>query len=517
MIDTASVLPTPHPSEHPQNKMWIDEQIWGHRLWDSQGPWLLFLELLNLAEACHRDGRLLHEGGIFYPLHYKPYKRMHLRNILFNNEILLQIVTRLSENESAWSAWLKWMEDKAKAVHPRDFSYLKTRFHSFKEFASLVGMLRSSAVENNSNKRWSSRFVFPFGPNGLYEDLNISPSGSVSREYINFGLTGELLYKMLCRSVWSQHLLPHLAQMIDNKNPWNTLLNILQPEILEDLETRGNSYLPYRHHPCFDKLAQDWLNIFELKLPGFDAYPYLVILGALHMLLYQLQVALDWCEDEGRLHLICEMVSPKKTLVRELSTLSYQQNNLLPLLAVETYVKRIKDSEDWCRSIAEPEAFAKCRQILEDQVRWPKDPEDYEGCNDPQALWNELRRSAVNRHQQHVGNVHRNYGGDIGLVSKRGTNKLRYAPNDNLLKALVLANVKTRMEYNEFLSILFSRYGLIFGDRQAEVILDKEEFDKKAFQANFHRLEQRLGSLGMLRRLSDACAYVQNPFSPRLK
>ncbi|MFH0957483.1 MAG: hypothetical protein V1897_02160, partial [Pseudomonadota bacterium] len=85
MIDTASVLPTPHPSEHPQNKMWIDEQIWGRRLWDSQGPWLLFLELLNLAEACHRDGRLLHEGGIFYPLHYKPYKRMHLRNILFNN------------------------------------------------------------------------------------------------------------------------------------------------------------------------------------------------------------------------------------------------------------------------------------------------------------------------------------------------------------------------------------------------------------------------------------------------
>ena len=68
------------------------------------------------------------------------------------------------------------------------------------------------------------------------------------------------------------------------------------------------------------------------------------------------------------------------------------------------------------------------------------------------------------------------------------------------------------MEYKEFLSRLFSRYGLVFGEREAEQVLDSEEFDKKAFQANAERLEQRLGSLGMLRRLSDACAYVQNPY-----
>lgn len=125
----------------------------------------------------------------------------------------------------------------------------------------------------------------------------------------------------------------------------------------------------------------------------------------------------------------------------------------------------------------------------------------------------ELRRRAVSRHRRHVANVHRNYGRDVGLVSKRGTNKLRYAPTDPLLKALILANVERRMEYKEFLSRLFSRYGLVFGDREAERVLDRDEFDKKAFQANAERLEQRLGSLGMLRRLSDACAYVQNPFS----
>lgn len=437
---------------------------------------------------------------------------MYLRNILFNNDAMFQISDRYADSASAWSQWLKWMEDKAKAVQIRDFSYLKKRFHSFTQFASLVGTLRGSTVENDTNKRWSSRFVFPFGPNALYEDLNITPTGSVSREYINFGLTGELLYKMLCRSANAQRLLPHLAKMIDGQNPWNQLLGLFQPEVDDDRETRGNSYLPYRWYPTFDNLSEDWLQIFELRLPGFDAYQHLVILGALHVVLYQLRVAAEWC-DEQVPYIVCELVAPKKTLVRELSGLNYQHNNQLPLRAVETHIKQVENSADWLRKKSEPGAFVNCKQLLEREFRWPRDADDYEGPGDPDALVAELRRAAAARHRQHVANVHRNYGRDVGLVSRRGTNKLRYAPNDVLLKALILANVENRMEYKEFLSRLFERYGLVFGEREAELVLDKEDFDKKAFKANSERLEQRLGSLGMLRRLSDACAYVQNPFS----
>jgi len=42
--------------------------------------------------------------------------------------------------------------------------------------------------------------------------------------------------------------------------------------------------------------------------------------------------------------------------------------------------------------------------------------------------------------------------------------------------------------------------------------LRKEDIDQSAFRTNARRLEQRLTSLGMLNRLSDACAYVKNPF-----
>jgi hypothetical protein len=79
---------------------------------------------------------------------------------------------------------------------------------------------------------------------------------------------------------------------------------------------------------------------------------------------------------------------------------------------------------------------------------------------------------------------------------------------------LLYTNVEKRTELHQFLDRLHSRYGLIFGDKQAEQVLQKGDYEKKAFQANCRRLEQRLGSLGVLRRLSDGCAYVVNPYHP---
>jgi hypothetical protein len=489
--------------------MWVDEQIWGHRLWDSQSPWLIFLEFLTVAEACHRDGHLLDDQGRPFPLNYRPSKRLYLRNILYNNEVIFEIADRYADDATAWRHWLAWMQDNAQAVPERDFSYLKKRFRSFSQFASLVGMIRSSTIESGSNKRWSSRFVFPFGRNAIYEDLNIS-NGSASREYIYFGLPGELLYQMLGRSRHAVALRPHLARAFERDDPCDRLLELMQPERSDDRQDRGNCYLPYASHPAFDALARDWLSIFELQLPRFDSYPHLATLGALHLALYQLVVASDLC-GERRPSFVCEVVAPRKTLVRELSVMSYLQNNQMPQRAIETYIHDIGQNPAWQIAAADPAGFATCRELMRDHVRWPRDDDDYDGPAEPEALLSALRRSALARHRQHVGNVHRSYGGGAGLVSRRGTNRLRYAPTDDLLKALILANVPVRMEYGEFLALLFDRYGLVFGDGEARHVLKPEEFDKRALQANSERLEGRLKTLGMLRRLSDACAYVENP------
>ena len=71
------------------------------------------------------------------------------------------------------------------------------------------------------------------------------------------------------------------------------------------------------------------------------------------------------------------------------------------------------------------------------------------------------------------------------------------------------------MELEQFLQKLSEKYGLILGSMEAERYskLVSCDFDKKAFQGNSERLEQRLSSVGLLKRLSDGCAYVINPFS----
>src|SRR5687768_12814024 len=115
MPDAPALAPPPHRGDHNVS-LWLDEQLWGHRLWDAQTPWLLFLEFLNVAEGCRRQGRLLDEGPDQAPTSYKPYRRMFLRNILFNNDKVVEIDERHRDSAAAWAAWLEWMRDRSQAT-----------------------------------------------------------------------------------------------------------------------------------------------------------------------------------------------------------------------------------------------------------------------------------------------------------------------------------------------------------------------------------------------------------------
>ncbi|MBC6606953.1 hypothetical protein H8B13_09000 [Hymenobacter sp. BT188] len=488
--------------------LWLDEQIWGHRIYP-QAPWLLFLECLTVAEYFHRRNSLLNEQGRFYPLVFRPFRRMYLRNILWNNDIIKSMEDERLDSNSSWVKWLDWMQEHAQNLTENNFSYLKSRFERFSDFAFLVGMLRDASVEGESNKRWTSRFLFPFGANAIYEDQTLDGK----RDYINFSRTGELMYLMLCRSSAADALRPHLTQFLQGDNEWNALLQVLEPEPEETGMERKNSYLPYKQHPCFDALGKDWLHLFELGLPNFDALNHLVTLGAFHVLLYQLHVSAYWTGRQKPLVFLCEVVAPKKTLVREASIINFQENNSLSGEAIQAYLSQMQASIEWQEALGLPtpvDAFTKCLDIVKREIWW-EDLNEYNESHDPEALLNFLRDLAQQRHQQHAGEVHRAYGRALGLVSRRGTNKYRYAPTDGFLKTLIFANVAHRMELKEFFRLLFERYGLVFSEREAMQVIPEDEFDPKPFAANAARLESRLSSLGLLRRLSDGCAYIINP------
>lgn len=508
---SAALFSLPPPDTFDQSSsMWVDEAIWGHRLYDEQSPWMVLLEFLNVFHYELTKGRAFEEPNGLNTLKYQAAQRLHLRNILFNDPHLAEVRSEFAHDTNRWDEWLKRMKLAVGIAHPQ-FGYVRDRFHTFDDFAEIVTLIRSSSIEVNSNKRWTSKFVFPYGKHSLYEDLDNSASTNDRRF---FGRTGEVLYLMCCRAQRKAELVAALRKCFERTDPtWDIVVRSLQPMEDEALSRdRANAFLPYAANACFDDIVDDWIAILSLNITGFDVFPHLVNLAGLHLVKYQLTISRQVLGFSDPPSFVCEVVAPRKTLVREISCELYQGNNLLPARAVEAYIARIETSPEWQQALTESGAFEKCRSILLERVRWGDDEKDYSGPSDPELLLQALRQAAMKRHRQHVANIHRNYGRDIGLVSRRGTVKLRYAPNDSMLKTLLFANVNKRIELNDFLAKLQQRYGIVFGDREAEHVLPKGDFDKKAFRANSRRLEQRLGSLGVLKRLSDACAYVINPY-----
>ena len=218
--------------------MIVDEEIWGHRIHNEQSPWLCFLEFIGVLNAMHVDPNQ-HEFLEVQPntLSYTPQYRLYLRNILFNNPRLVAVIKETNNDETRWKNWFRYMKDSgAGLAEGADFHYLQKRFEKFSDFVKIVDFLRGTAIEGDSNKRWSSKFVFPYGPDCFYEDVAVSIKGSATNDRRFFARTGEILYLMLCRSNKGQDLLPYFEKILFKDNKWNKIVRALQPDTHLNLE-----------------------------------------------------------------------------------------------------------------------------------------------------------------------------------------------------------------------------------------------------------------------------------------
>jgi hypothetical protein len=520
------ILPRPQNLEQSQLNMWVDESIWGHRLYDEQTPWLCILEMLCILQSESSKGRAFVENKP-NDLKYEIYPRLYLRNILFNNPHIEAIATEYFDDNERWQTWMDAIASNVGGISSPDFNYLKSRFESFKDFAEIVKFLQTSAIEGDSNKRWSSKFVFPYGPDCLYEDLRVT-GDKVTNDRRFFGRTGELLYLMLCRSGHGAEILSQLERkgIITGSysseyrgSKWNQLVLALQSPTDRDKPRSSGSppYLPYKELPEYERLADDWLNILQCDLPDYDALPHIVTITGIHLIIYLLNRAKVTLGESTPLRFVLEIVAPKKTPIRELASDEFQKNNNLSQQAIEYYIRSTAELPEWQTCLSSYSPIEDVIDLLQKRFAWSAKEDDSDGSGSPTDLLNTLREKAVKRHQQHLGKFHGSWSREIGLSSSRGSRRNRYAPTDSLLRTLVLASVPVRMEFQEFLTKLHDKYGFIIGDRQAADLINSGDADREDFVANAERLERRLASIGLLKRLSDACAYVQNPFASEVR
>ena len=152
----------------------VDENIWGHRLYDEQLPHLTVLEFLG-ALGSNLDKPLRPHEGLGGAFKFQPQRQIRLRGLLFNNPYVETISESAQPDGEKWRQWFERFAQGStgNGDGADDMAYLRHSFASFDDFAKAVELLRSSSFESRSNKRWSSKFVFPFGPDALYEDLEI--------------------------------------------------------------------------------------------------------------------------------------------------------------------------------------------------------------------------------------------------------------------------------------------------------------------------------------------------------
>ena len=494
----------------------VDENIWGHRLYDEQLPHLTVLEFLGvLGSNLERPLRSHQEHGGHVT--FKPQRQIRLRGLLFNNPYVESISESSLSDEEKWRQWLERFAQGATGNGDGEMGYLRRSFSSFNDFAKAIELLRSSSFESRSNKRWSSKFVFPFGLDALYEDLEIDSRGKMSNDRRFFARSGELLYLMLTRTRRGAELGDILAKrLFDREAPMNRLARALQGPPQHADDPRPSGYLPERANPRFEQICEDWLSILAKDMPIYDALEHLIAISGLNMLLYFLERAKRIAGDDEPVEIVCEIVSKERTKVRALSGDSYQFNQGLPAKAVRAHVEAIRQDAQWVNASAAEFPDADRVKLMRERFQWPpsdaSDDEDYTGKS-ADMLVGELAELALARHEQHVGKVHASWSRAIGLSSRRLSRRTRYAPNDRLLKSIVVAIVDDRMQFDEFLAEAKRRYGLVLGDAEGARLVDAKLVDQEELSENRENLEARLAGLGLVRRLSDSCSFVENPFA----
>lgn len=499
----------------------IDRAIWGNRLYDEQTGVMTFLEFLCVLQSKsfaqqNPDRRI--ELDRMKLGEYEIPKRSVLRTLVFNNPYIDEIY---ADAEDPWDEWFdsfsndeqnvkfdssgscKMLELKERLLRLFCGDSDDSRRKGFENFAKIIRLLRFSGINVMSDKRWTSRFVFPWGKHCLFADLK--HDGTIDRRF--FGRNGELLFLLLSFAERRDELGELIRQKIlDSGHPLDRLCSAMQSDNF-CIHVQGGASLP----EFFGKedlrrvniLCEDLIHLFQLPIPVADIINFASTIITLNLFCYYMECSYRSLTKCGaslpfkKNVYLCEVIQKAGTAVRRISKEFFNFNNKQSSNAVRAYYESKLGKEPQSDAIDE-------------------DDEELELSADIAEERSDSLAQVLSTHGEHWANIHRVFAKDCGLGSRLCTNAYRYAPTDALLEALVSTLVTgKRLLFSEFLSLMYERYGLVFGEvefQRAEIHASNYIADSSELKSNRRRLQNRIDALGLLVSLSDGFEFVLNPY-----
>lgn len=120
-----------------------------------------------------------------------------------------------------------------------------------------------------------------------------------------------------------------------------------------------------------------------------------------------------------------------------------------------------------------------------------------------------------NNLSKHALGVHRKLARQTGMLQPKTSQYQRWTVPDSVLRTLVLCNLEPgeNQTIDEFVSLLWYRYGIVIGPREAlESGLSNEPIDNYHFDKNLQYFQEKLLKAGLAVQYSDATCLVENPF-----
>ncbi len=437
----------------------LQEVMFFHRIKD-EDVISLSLEFLNVIEALYSNNLQDNEAS------YK--KSFQIRAILYNLPALDIIFNEACTNNEKFK---KIIEILGRSGH--DFSYLTKEFENFEEFYKSVDIFKKSSFYLDTNKRWTSKFIYPFNFDTLFFDLNNNSLG-IDRRFFTRG--GEVLFLMVSRAKNFELFKELLFQTYTKNERFSKLFYKFQKD---NQRTTPSSlgYLAKEQSNIFDALVDDLIKLFRRNIPLNDKFIYMSLINGFYFIHFLLNESLEYAKksiskDEKIVYVI-EVLNNKSDHVRKASKMVYKFNEKLILEALKSEFKKINE----------------------------KDIKDFNlEKKDFLEIEKKAKRELIPSHRELL---------KPSLASEQGTNSYRYLISDLFLKTLVLINIDKRMLFYEFLDLLYQKYGFIFSNRHLNL---KQSFSESDFIKNEQRLFNRLKALGLLENKSDGYAYVVNIF-----